>query len=40
MKGNNKSANTKPTNISSFVISEKNIEFNNDIDDIQENKKK
>lgn len=40
MKGNNKSANTKPTNISSFVISEKNIELNNDIDDIQEKIKK
>ena len=36
MKGNNKSANTKPTNISSFVVSEKNIELDNDIDDIQE----
>ena len=36
MKGNNKSANTKPTNISSFVVSEKNIELNDDIDDIQE----
>ena len=36
MKGNNKSANTKPTNISSFVVSEKNIELDDDIDDIQE----
>ena len=36
MKGNNKSANTKPTNISSFVVSEKNIELNDDNDDFQE----
>ena len=36
MKGNNKSANTKPTNISSFVISEKNNELDDHIDDMKE----
>ncbi len=36
MKAYNKSANTKPTNISSFVVSDKNNELDNDVDDIQE----
>ena len=36
MKGNNKSAVTKPTNISSFVISEKNNELDDHIDDMKE----
>lgn len=33
MKANNKSANTKPTNISSFAVSEKNIELDDDVQD-------
>ena len=36
MKGNNKSANTKPTNISSFVVSEKNIELDDNFDSMEE----